>query len=182
MKKSKGRWGLWVIIIILVIIILMGAAYIIGTMSSHNAKPKEIRKEVVVKKDKKNSKKDSSESKQESSKPDEGTSNNANETASNNKSSSDSSTKDTNNAPITLSEAEQLVNKVDGEWPQDAKVTSNNGNTTTVSGYAGAKGEDHLTFTTDGNNVKIHEEFGTLDGGSYKPLDDMPPRNYSTTR
>lgn len=86
--------------------------------------------------------------------------------------------------PITLDEGIALIQKVDGEVPSDSiEIISSNGSAITIGGGIGAKGYDKITLKPDADgNVSIHEEFGTLDGGSYSVLDYMPAEDYTTTR
>lgn len=84
---------------------------------------------------------------------------------------------------LTLSEAESLIEKVGGEWPSDSqKILSQSADTTLVGGGAGAKGYDKITYRIDGQQVHIHEEFGTLDGGKYSVLGYMPAKDYTVER
>ncbi|WEV54402.1 hypothetical protein OZX65_06640 [Leuconostocaceae bacterium ESL0723] len=98
-------------------------------------------------------------------------------------SESSSATANTPAQTISLDEAQQLIQKVGGEWPSDhQKIISQSGNTTVIGGGVGAKGYDKITFTVSGNQVAIHEEFGTLYGGSYQVLSNMPAKDYTTSR
>ncbi|MBS9337067.1 hypothetical protein [Fructobacillus parabroussonetiae] len=87
-----------------------------------------------------------------------------------------------NNA-LSLTEAQMLIQKVNGEWPSDnQKILSQSGNKTVVGGGVGAQGYDKITYTVEGQQVHIHEEFGTLDGGKYSVLDYMPAKDYTVDR
>ena len=71
-----------------------------------------------------------------------------------------------------------------GKVPSDStEIISSDGAAITIGSGSGAKEYDKITLTpdTDGN-VAIHEEFGTLDGGSYIVLGYMPVEDYTTTR
>lgn len=106
----------------------------------------------------------------------------ASETTSNSQSASSVETPQIK--PITLDEGLALIQKAGGEVPSDStEIISSNGAAITIGGGAGAKGYDKITLTPDADgNVAIHEEFGTLDGGSYSVLDYMPAEDYTTTR
>lgn len=89
-----------------------------------------------------------------------------------------------NQENVTLEEGLNLIQEAGGEVPSsDAKIISSTDNSITIGGGVGAKGYDKITLTpdTDGN-VKIHEEFGTLDGGSYSVLDYMPAKDFTVSR
>ena len=89
-----------------------------------------------------------------------------------------------NRQDITLEEGLNLIKKAGGEVPSsDVKIISSEGKSITIGGGAGAKGYDKITLTPDGNgNVAIHEEFGTLSGGSYSVIDYMPAKDFTILR
>ncbi|CAK8054534.1 hypothetical protein [Eupransor demetentiae] len=113
-------------------------------------------------------------------------------------SSGSSKTKEGAN-PINLDEAQVLLAQVllaqaNGEWPSDnVKILSQTANKTTIGGGIGAKGYDVITFVNEGNQVKIHEVFGTMgpagqgeipgaEGTGAHPMDGVLPKDYTIQR
>lgn len=61
------------------------------------------------------------------------------------------------------------------------QLVNNDNHKLVISAYAGAKGINYFTLTPSGSNqVKIHAEFGTLDGGKFTNLHDVDAPEYQT--
>lgn len=165
----------WILIILLVLVVVMGGFWLVGNNESHKTKGDNSNQQLTAKV----SSTTSSSAQQDSS-------------SSMQQGSSVMSSQTVN--PISLSEAQQLAAKVGAEWPGDnQKILSQNGNKTVIGGGIGAKGYDVITYEIDGNQVKIHEVFGTMDSAGVgtipgaestgaHPIDSMQPKDYTVQR
>lgn len=97
---------------------------------------------------------------------------------------SSSSQKQTNDDAISLEEGVALIKKAGAEEALNgAEIISSNNHTITIGSEVGAKGYDKTTLTpNDDGTVHIHQEYGTLDGGTYSILDYMPAKEFNVTR
>ena len=181
MKKSvKIFLGIFVVMVLAVVAFFAGSSY-------YDSKQKDeqlasMKTESTNKASKYNHANKTSTKTSKSVKDSTSSSSVASETTSNSQSTSSVETPQIK--PITLDEGLALIQKAGGEVPSDStEIISSNGVAITIGGGAGAKGYDKITLTPDADgNVAIHEEFGTLDGGSYSVLDYMPAEDYTTTR
>ncbi|KAF0506490.1 hypothetical protein JMK98_05245 [Pediococcus pentosaceus] len=85
--------------------------------------------------------------------------------------------------PLTFDEGMQILQQsVYKDYINDSPQLVNNDNhKLVISAYAGAKGINYFTLTPSGSNqVKIHAEFGTLDGGKFTNLHDVDAPEYQT--
>ncbi|CAH1856984.1 hypothetical protein [Convivina intestini] len=170
----------WLFIILLVLVVVVGGFWLVGNNESHKTKEDNSSQQSTAKV----SSSTSSSAKQASTPA---------SSSSEMKQSSSATSSQTAN-PVSLSEAQQLALKAGAEWPSDGqKVLSQNGNKTVIGGGIGAKGYDVITFEVDGNQVKIHEVFGTMDSAGVgtipgaeatgaHPVDYMQPKDYTVQR
>lgn len=89
----------------------------------------------------------------------------------------------TTTSPLTFDEGMQILQQsVYKDYINDSpQLVSNDSHKLVISAYAGAKGINYFTLTLFGSNqVKIHAEFGTLDGGKFTNLHDVDAPEYQT--